>query len=48
VEIGEFINFVEIGGLCIIGLGGWTPLLFLTDSVVIDHVETVDRVRSKT
>ena len=25
---GEFINFGEIGGkaICIIGLGGWTPL----------------------
>src|SRR6218665_1732942 len=26
MQIGEFINFVEIGEICIIGLGGWTPL----------------------
>jgi len=22
---GKFINFVEIGGMCIIGLDGWMP-----------------------
>ena len=38
---GKFINFVEIGGICIIGLGGWAPLGSRVHTIPNQHQSTL-------